>query len=348
MAPGQAFASLTPDEVLDALDAVGFRSDGRILQLNSYENRVYQVMLEDGDAVVAKFYRPQRWSNAQIVEEHRFALELEQAEVPVVAPLELATREPAVRLAPADPPQTLACRTTAAGLQRFAVAPRRAGRAPDLEDDQILVRLGGFIGRLHAVGGRRRFDHRVTLDAPRDVRSAIAQLEAADLVPPDQSRPWREACSCALELIDAAWADWASRGGTPIRLHGDCHPGNLLWRETGAHVVDLDDCCNGPPAQDLWMLLSGEPHAAARQLCHLLRGYEAFAAFDRRQLRLIDALRLTRMIRHNAWVAQRYADPAFPRAYPDFGSSAHWAQQCVQLHDQIRMAAETPPLETLV
>jgi Ser/Thr protein kinase RdoA (MazF antagonist) len=344
MNTGPAFAALTPDEVLDALDAVGVRGDGRILQLNSYENRVYQVMLEDGGAVVAKFYRPRRWTNAQIVEEHRFALELAQAEVPVVAPLALAAVHGHVELEPADPPSTLACRRTPAGLERFALAPRRAGRAPDLEDEAVLTRLGGFIGRLHAIGGRAPFRHRLTLDPPRDARAAVGQLQRDDRVPPDQAAAWTESCRLALEVIDAAWG----AGAQAIRLHGDCHPGNLLWRETGAHVVDLDDCCNGPAVQDLWMLLSGDPQAAGMQLRALLRGYEAFADFDRRQLRLIDALRLARMIRHNAWVAQRYDDPAFPAAWPDFGSSAYWAQQCVQLREQVRLAAESPPLDALL
>jgi Ser/Thr protein kinase RdoA (MazF antagonist) len=336
------FDRLTPDAVLDALDAVGLRGDGRLLQLNSYENRVFQVMLEDGSAVVAKFYRPGRWSDAQIVEEHRFALELAAAEVPVVTPL----------LLPGSPPQTLAIRSAidadgAAVIQRYAVSPRHAGRSPDLEDIEVLERLGGFIGRLHAVGRRAAFEHRTSLDPVIDTRKALDRLDPA--LPPDQAGPWRAVTRMALDRIEAACGAVGARN---IRLHGDCHRGNLLWRDegarTGVHVVDLDDCCAGPAVQDLWMLLSGEPAAAAQQMGALLRGYERFAHFDRRELRLIDALRLTRMIRHNAWVAQRFDDPAFEAAWPDFGSSAYWAQQCVQLHEQLRLATETPTLDTLI
>jgi Ser/Thr protein kinase RdoA (MazF antagonist) len=299
-------------------------------------------MLEDGSAVVAKFYRPGRWSDAQIVEEHRFALELAAAEVPVVAPL----------LLPGPPPQTLAIRSAvdadgATVVQRYAVSPRHAGRTPDLEDLAVLERLGGFIGRLHAVGARSVFEHRALLDPAVDTRRALERV--SDTLPPDQTGAWRAVTQAALDRIEAACDNFSPR---PIRLHGDCHRGNLLWRDegahTGVHVVDLDDCCSGPAVQDLWMLLSGEPAAAAQQLGALLRGYERFARFDRRELRLIDALRLTRMIRHNAWVAQRFDDPAFEAAWPDFGSSAYWAQQCAQLHEQLRLAGELPTLDTLI
>jgi Ser/Thr protein kinase RdoA (MazF antagonist) len=339
------YADLTPSEVLDALDAVGFRGDGRILQLNSYENRVFQVMLEDGGAVVAKFYRRARWSDAQIVEEHRFALELAEAEVPVVAPCVLVHAGPGVRLQPVPGPATLALRDTACGVHRYALSARQAGRAPELEDDAVLVRLGGFIGRLHAVGARRAFTHRRTLDAPADARAAIEVLESGDFVANNQRDNWADACARALDAIDRAFA---AQSVAPIRLHGDCHPGNLLWRDAGAHVVDLDDACMGPAVQDLWMLLSGEPEAMACQLRRLLQGYAPFMDFDRAQLRLIEPLRLLRMIRHNAWVAQRWADPAFPRAFPDFGNSGYWGQQALQLREQLQFAAEMPSLEALL
>lgn len=340
--PPQAFDGLTPDVVLDALDAVGFRGDGRILQLNSYENRVFQVMLEDGNAVVAKFYRPARWTDAQIVEEHRFALELEAAEVPVVAPCELAQRSPSVKLLPADPPATLA---VGPAPLRYAVAPRRAGRAPELEDDTVLHRLGGFIGRLHEVGARRAFEHRRTMKPADDARAALTLLIEGDFIRADQTHAWADACERSIELIDAAFARVQPRS---IRLHGDCHPGNLLWRDSGAHVVDLDDACMGPAVQDLWMLLSGEPEAAAQQLQQLLRGYAAFGRFDRRELQLIEPLRLLRMIRHNAWVAQRWHDPAFPIAFPDFGSSSYWGQQVTQLREQMRAAQDAPRWDDLL
>ncbi len=340
------YADLNPSAVLDALEAVGFRGDGRILQLNSYENRVFQVMLEDGEAVVAKFYRRARWSNAQIVEEHRFGLELAEAEVPVVAPCPLRGAAPGLRLLPSPGPATLALLAAPHGEHRFSISLRHAGRAPELEDDAVLVRLGGFIGRLHAVGARQAFEHRRSLLAPRDAREAIAVLDSGGFVTDNQRQAWAAACAAALACIDQAIADHTPRA---IRLHGDCHPGNLLWRgDSGAHVVDLDDACMGPAVQDLWMLLSGEPETQARQLRLLLRGYAPFMDFDRRQLRLIEPLRLLRMIRHNAWVAQRWEDPAFPRAFPDFGSSGYWGQQALQLQEQLRAAAETPTLDTLL
>ena len=339
------YADLTPTQVLDALDHIGLRGDGRILQLNSYENRVFQVMLEDGDAVVAKFYRRGRWSDAQIVEEHAFALELDAAEVPVVAPRIIEAAADDVRLLPDGGPHTLALRAAADGLHRYAVAPRCAGRAPELEDDAVLVRLGGFIGRLHAVGARRSFAQRHVLDAPRDARSAAALLADGGFVDPGQQHAWADACSQAIACIDSAFA---ARRPTLIRLHGDCHPGNLLWREAGVHVVDLDDACMGPAVQDLWMLLSGEPEAMARQLRLLLRGYAPFRDFDRTELALIEPLRLLRMMRHNAWVAQRWGDPAFLVAFPDFGSAGYWGQQTLQLHEQLRLAAATPSLAALL
>ena len=340
-----SYADLTPTQVLDALDHIGLRGDGRILQLNSYENRVFQLMLEDGDAVVAKFYRRARWSDAQIVEEHAFALELDSAEVPVVAPLIIGAATDDVRLLPAGGPHTLALLAGAHGVHRYAVAPRCAGRAPELEDDAVLVRLGGFIGRLHAVGARRGFAHRHVLDAPRDARAAVALLADGGFVDPSQQHAWSDACEQAIACIAAAVG---ARQPTMIRLHGDCHPGNLLWRDSGVHVVDLDDACMGPAVQDLWMLLSGEPEAMARQLRLLLRGYAPFRDFDRSELALIEPLRLLRMMRHNAWVAQRWHDPAFPAAFPDFGSAGYWGQQTMQLREQLRLAAETPSLAALL
>jgi Ser/Thr protein kinase RdoA (MazF antagonist) len=338
-APPPDYAGLTPDAVLDALQAVGLRGDGRILQLNSYENRVFQVMLEEGDAVVAKFYRPARWTDAQILEEHAFARELADEEVPVVAPL--ALREPApeagletvaLRLEPRVPPHTLAVFGAGEPPMRLAVSPRRAGRAPELEDDAVLQRLGGFIGRLHAVGRRQPFRHRRTMRPADDARASLAELEAGAFVPEDQAPAWRAACEQAIARIAA---DFGAVRPRESRLHGDCHPGNLLWREEGAHIVDLDDACNGPAVQDLWMLLSGDPVAAGHQLAQLLAGYRRFTDFDERELALVGALRLWRMIRHNAWIAQRWHDPAFPVAFPAFGSSGYWAQQVVQLREQL-------------
>jgi Ser/Thr protein kinase RdoA (MazF antagonist) len=335
------YANLDPQQVLDALDAVSLRGDGRVLQLNSYENRVFQVFLEDappGDpAVVAKFYRPGRWTDAQIVEEHAFALELAAAEVPVVPPLVLQARDDRPGLRLLGNPPTLACLDKATGAHRYTVARRCAGREPELEDPAALRQLGRFIGRLHAVGRRQPFVHRHDLNARVDGRRALAQLIEGGFVPDTQLAAWRDTCERALDAVEAAFE--AAAPLATLRLHGDCHIGNVLWRQTGEgsgpHVVDLDDAMQGPAVQDLWMLVSGDHHSMARQLNTLLEGYEQFSDFDDRERRLIEPLRTLRMLRHSAWLAERWSDPTFPLNFPFFGSSAYWNQQTVQLHEQI-------------
>jgi len=317
-----AFAQLTPQAVLDALDRVGVRGDGRVLQLNSYENRVFQVMLDDGQAVVAKFYRPGRWSDAQILEEHAFALELAQAEVPVVPPLKL------------DGATLVHCEIDGEP-HRFSVSERRAGRSPELEDEATLHWLGRFIGRLHAVGSRQPFVHRRRLDPTTVGQAAIDTLLTQDHVPPMQRPAWEQTARQALTIVEQAFEQ--ASGCQAFRLHGDCHPGNLLWREPdGPHFVDLDDACTGPAVQDLWMLLAGDREAAQRQLRALLAGYEMFRPFDDRELALIEPLRTLRMLHHSAWIAQRWHDPAFPAAFPWFGSGAYWEQQTTQLREQLQ------------
>jgi Ser/Thr protein kinase RdoA (MazF antagonist) len=332
------FADLTPQQVLAALDAVGLHGDGRILQLNSYENRVFQLFLDDGAAVVAKFYRPGRWSNEQIVEEHAYALELAAAEVPVVPPRALGTEG----AAPAAPglvlhgrPPTLACLSG----HRYAVADRCAGREPELETPGTLARIGRFIGRLHAVGRRRPFEHRHHLDPERDGARALELLMAGGFVPPEQLQAWRGAAEAALASVVAAFE--RARPLATLRLHGDCHLGNVLWRQTGEqpgpHVVDLDDAMQGPAVQDLWMLVSGDARTMASQLDELLAGYEQFSDFDDRERALVEPLRTLRMLRHSAWLAERWADPTFPLNFPFFGSAAYWAQQTAQLREQIEV-----------
>jgi Ser/Thr protein kinase RdoA (MazF antagonist) len=340
-APGSApYAGLTPAVVLDALDGVGLRGDGRLLQLNSYENRVFQVFLEDGRVVVAKFYRPARWSDSQILEEHTFAAELSEAEIPVATPWSLALdagSPHASDVGLAGP--TLAVTSIGGQAYRFGVCERFAGRAPELDDPQVLRWLGRYIGRLHAVGARARFVERVALDVPGYGAASRNWLIEHDTVSPDMSQAWRILADDALAACDAAFA---AAPPHVLRLHGDCHLGNVLWTERGPHFVDLDDAVNGPAIQDLWMLLSGERAERTRQLLDVLEGYEAFMEFDWRELHLIEALRTLRMLHHSAWIARRWADPAFPIAFPWFASPSYWADQCTRLREQLEAMAEPP------
>ncbi len=339
------YAGLTPNGVLDALESVGLPGDGRLLQLNSYENRVFQVSLEDDRVVVAKFYRPGRWSDAQILEEHTFAAELAAMEIPVVAPLPLQLamqlRWPAQLM---GKPATLLQVEIDGSVFRVSVSPRCAGHSPDLNSHEHLAWTGRFIGRLHAVGrlgrftARRRFDLATFGIAPRDWLLAHGDLG------PDVLPAWRSTVDTALaeakRLFDEAGLV------DEIRLHGDCHPGNILWRDegdqAGPHFVDLDDALMGPAIQDVWMLLSGDRAAMTRQLAAVLSGYECFMAFNPRELHLIEALRTLRMLHHSAWIAQRWNDPAFAPAFPWFGSSSYWAQQTTQLREQIEAMREPP------
>jgi Ser/Thr protein kinase RdoA (MazF antagonist) len=334
------FAGLDPDTVLDALDAVGLRGDGRLIQLNSYENRVFQVFLEDGRVVVTKFYRPRRWSDAQILEEHAFANELAAAEIPVAAVWPL-TIDGGARLADrvALPGATLAQLETTHGTYRFSVSEKLAGRAPELEDDGTLEWIGRFIGRLHAVGALKPFAHRQTLDPKTFGIDNRDWLLGQNIIPPDAEAGWRQVTDDALAAVADAF------GGAPIRtlrLHGDCHLGNVLWAADGPHFVDLDDAVTGPATQDLWMLLSGERAAMSRQLSAVLEGYESFMDFDWRELRLVEPLRTLRMIHHSAWIARRWSDPAFPIAFPWFDSPKYWAEQTTRLRQQIDAMGEPP------
>ena len=333
------YSGLGPDIVLDALDAVGLRGDGRLIQLNSYENRVFQVFLEDGRVIVSKFYRPGRWSDAQILEEHAFANELAEREIPVaeVWPLSI---DMASRLANQVSliGTTLAQLDTPLGVYRFSVSARLAGRAPELEDAGTLEWLGRFIGRMHAVGALEPFEFRETLNAQTFGINERDWLLSQRLIPPDAEAAWTQVTQEAL----AAVADAFSRGGPPrqIRLHGDCHLGNVLWTNDGPHFVDLDDAVTGPATQDLWMLLSGDRGSMTRQLAAVLDGYEQFMDFDWRELRLVEPLRTLRIIKHSAWIARRWSDPAFPIAFPWFESPKYWAEQTTRLRQQVEAMSQ--------
>ncbi|HUP96742.1 MAG TPA: serine/threonine protein kinase [Usitatibacter sp.] len=327
------YARLTPDVVLNSLDAVGLRCDGRLLALNSYENRVYQVGLDEDELVVAKFYRPQRWSDAQILEEHAFAIELAEAEIPVVAPTAFEGR-------------TLLL----ADEFRVAVFPRKGGRAPELEQDETLEWIGRFIGRIHAVGAVRPFQHRPTLDIESFGDEPREFLLASALIPADLVAPWKQVADLALEAVRHAF----SRAGNvrQLRLHGDCHAGNVLWRPAtgnapgGPHFVDLDDARMGPAVQDLWMLISGDRASMSHQLGRILAGYEDFMEFDDRELQLVEALRTLRLLHYSAWLARRWDDPAFPMAFPWFGTARYWQDRVLELREQVAAMQEGPVVPT--
>jgi Ser/Thr protein kinase RdoA (MazF antagonist) len=318
------FERLTPDLILDAVESAGPRCDGRLLALNSYENRVYQVGLEEAAPVVAKFYRPQRWSDAAILEEHAFARELQEAEVPVVAPL-------------AGPEGRTLHRH---GGFRFALYPKRGGRAPELDRDDVLRRMGIFLARLHAVGARGRFEARERLGVQGLGVDSMQWLLQAGTVPAELEPAYRAVAEQALEAARACF----ERGGAVafIRLHGDCHGGNVLWTDDGPHFVDLDDTRSGPAVQDLWMLLSGDAASQSRQLAVVLEGYEMFRAFDRAELHLVEALRTLRLMHYAAWLARRWDDPAFPASFPWFAGARFWQDHVLALREQVALMSEPP------
>ena len=333
------FETLTPDLVLDALEYLGLRGDGRLTALSSYENRVYQVQLEDGSAVVAKFYRPGRWSEAQILEEHSFAEELMQAEIPAIGPLRLA-----------------GATLHSFGGFWFSVSPRRGGRPPELDDEEVLEWIGRFLARIHTVGARQPFASRPALDLQSFGQDSRDWLLGQDMVPLDVQSAWARHCDEALAMVAAYPALCAKKAASGeaqirlLRLHGDCHPGNILWTPTdaaasagpGPHFVDLDDARTGPAVQDLWMLASGDRRQRSRQLGFLVDGYEQFREFDRDELALIEPLRTLRLIHYSAWLARRWNDPTFPQNFPWFGSSDYWQGQVLMLQEQCEAMQEAP------
>jgi len=318
------YSSLTPDVVLDALEGAGLSCDGTLLALNSYENRVYQVGLIDEKPVVAKFYRPARWSDAAILEEHAFTQELQEREIPVVAPLTLAGAG------------TL---HHARGF-RFAVFPRLGGRAPELDRPGTLQWMGRFLGRIHAVGAVTPFRERPVLDIATFGEASRDYLLARRFLPEDLLAAWRSVADQALDGVRRCY----ERAGpvSSIRLHGDCHAGNVLWTDEGPHFVDFDDCRMGPAAQDLWMLLSGERAEMTHQLGDVLAGYEDFCEFDTRELHLVEALRTLRLLHYSAWLAERWHDPAFPAAFPWFNTQRYWQDRILELREQSAAMEEDP------
>jgi Ser/Thr protein kinase RdoA (MazF antagonist) len=322
------YSALTPDRVLDALESAGLDPDGRLQALGSYENRVYLAGMGEAPALVVKFYRPGRWSDAAIGEEHAFVAELAAREIPVVAPLAIANG------------------TTLhqhAGF-RFAVYPRCGGRAPEFDAEATLKWMGRFLGRIHAVGACASYRHRPLLDIETFGVASCNWLLAHDCVPPDLRDAWRAVADLALAGVRRCY----ERAGSvrSLRLHGDCHAGNVLWIEHGAtpgpHFVDFDDTRMGPAVQDLWMLLSGARADMERQLAAVLAGYGEFFDFDARELNLVEALRTLRLLHYSAWLAQRWDDPAFPVAFPWFNTQRYWQDRILELREQVALMDEPP------
>lgn len=318
-----SFANLSPDCVLDALDSIGLHGDGRMLALNSYENRVYQIGMDDAPPLVVKFYRPQRWSDTAILEEHAFVQEMVEREIPVV------------------PAQNIngSSLHTFEGF-RFAVFARHGGRAPELEDRATLEWMGRFIGRIHAVGALQPYQARPTLDIQSFGIEPQQYLLSHDFIPPDLLAAYRSVMAQALEGVQGCY----ERAGALhlLRLHGDCHVGNVLWTDAGPHFVDFDDSRMGPAIQDLWMLLSGERADRSRQMADLLSGYEDFCDFNPHELHLVEALRTLRLIHYAAWLARRWDDPAFPVAFPWFNTQRYWQDRILELREQIALMEEGP------
>jgi Ser/Thr protein kinase RdoA (MazF antagonist) len=319
----QPFNGLTPEVVLDAAAAAGLDPDGRLFALNSYENRVYQLHGAEGPLVL-KFYRPARWSDAQITEEHEFTAELAATELPVAAPLTVGG-------------------TTLIHYEgfRFACFPWLRGRAPELDAPEARQLLGRTLARVHQVGARRAFEVRPRIGIERLGWQARSQVLASELLPSALTERYSSVSGALLERVQAGFATAGNLA--EIRLHGDCHLGNLLWNEHGPAFVDLDDCAMGPRVQDLWMMLSGPPAEQRRQWAEILEGYQQFADFDLRELALIEPLRSLRMLHHAAWVAHRWSDPAFPRAFPWIGEPRYWEGYLQDLLEQIE-AIDDPPL----
>jgi len=322
------YESLTPDRVLDAVESLGIQTDARIFALNSYENRVYQIGREDGPPIIVKFYRPNRWTGEQIQEEHDFSLELADLEIPVVPPLKLNGTDTQY----------------SHGGFTIAVFPQLAGRAPDLEDPDNLLVMGRFIGRVHLCGQRQPFEHRAELSIERFAINSRQFLLENQFIPDSLRMAYDTLSSDLIKRMQPVFDN--HRDVRQLRLHGDCHLGNVLWRGEIPHFVDFDDAVNGPAIQDLWMMLNGDRDQRQGQLLELIEGYREFNTFNPRELALIEPLRTLRIMHYSAWLARRWEDPAFPMNFPWFNTERYWAEHILELREQLA-ALDEPPLQLL-
>ncbi|WP_331346298.1 serine/threonine protein kinase [Cellvibrio sp. UBA7661] len=316
------YSSLSPERVLDAIENLGYQCDGRLNALNSYENRVFQIGIVDSAPIIAKFYRPSRWSFDQITDEHNFCNELAAAEWPIVAPL-----------------QTNGVSAHQDGEFTFALFPRIGGHAPELDNLETIELLGRSLGRLHAIGSIKAFNHRPQLDIQSYGIESREFLLSNEFIPQSLRQAYESLSIDIIKIIDQRFSECEFKS---IRIHADCHPGNILWRDDRGIFVDFDDCRMGPAVQDLWMLLSGDRQDQTNQLDSLLEGYEMFHDFDDSELVLIEPLRTLRMMNYAAWIAKRWADPAFPSAFPWFNTERYWAEHILELREQFANLHEPP------
>lgn len=319
------FDSLTPDLLIDSVENLGFVSDGRFLALNSYENRVYQIGIEDETPMIAKFYRPGRWTREQILEEHQFCFELLEQELPVVVPW----------LSPEG--NSL---NEYAGFN-FSLYQRRGGRAPELDNLDNLFILGRMMGRIHGIGATKPFKYRPQLDTQGFGWDSF-KLISEQFIPEGLRLAYDSLALDVLKKIDQIIADYGEINR--IRVHGDCHAGNILWRDNNPHFVDFDDARMAPAIQDLWMLLSGDRNEQTLQMAEIVEGYNEFYDFDVRELRLVEVMRTLRIMHHSAWIARRWSDPAFPLAFSWFNSPRYWSEHILQLREQLA-ALNEPPID---